>query len=105
MQGRLSIKEHYIAIGHVSLYDIAKTQVIRDLIPVPVFQKLFHLDGWTVDKVGSGMNVGSVDDQLFEVLQVGRINPFGIGQDFGDVNRYTDLERKKPSYINSSSAK
>ena len=68
MQRRLSIEQNDIAIGHVSLNDIAEAKFIRNLMSVPVFEELFHLDGRAVDEVGSRMNIGTVNDQLLEVL-------------------------------------
>ena len=68
MQRRLSIEQNDIAIGHVSLNDIAEAQFIGNLMSVAVFEELFHLDGRAVDEVGSRMNIGTVNDQLLEVL-------------------------------------
>ena len=58
---------------------------MSDFLAVAVLEKLLHFDAGALDEVCAGMNVCTIDDQLAEVLDVGLINSFGIGQDLGDV--------------------
>jgi hypothetical protein len=76
---------------HVSFHDISEPQILSDLLPVSVLEELLHLDAGALDKVGARMNVGAVDDQLAQVLEVGLVHAFRISQNFCDIHGDSDL--------------
>jgi hypothetical protein len=75
----------------VSFHDISEPQILSDLLSVSVLEKLLHLDACALDKVGARMNVGAVDDQLTQVLEVGLVHAFRISQNFRDIHGDSDL--------------
>jgi hypothetical protein len=65
---------------------------LRDFLSVAVFEKFLHFNSGAFDEVGAWVNVGAVDDELAEVVDVGLGHPLRVGKNFGYVDRYTDLE-------------
>ena len=98
VQRRLPVEQDDVAVDHVTLDNVAEPQVLRDLLPVAVLQKLLHLDPGALDEVGARVDVRAVDDQLPEVVDVGFGHALRVGQDLGDENRNSDLSKSKPVY-------
>ena len=92
VQRRLAVEEHDVAVDHVPLDDVTETQILRDLLSVSVLEKLLHLDAGALDKVGAGVNVRAVDDQLPQEVDVGLRDALRVGQNLGDVHGNSDLE-------------
>ena len=63
-------------------------------MPVTEFKHFPRL-ALSFNKICSGMNIGTIDDNLSHSLNVAGSHRLGVGEDFGDVDRDTDLVNLK----------
>lgn len=90
----MAIEQDHIVVHHVTFNDIPTPEILGDFRSVSVFENVSLFCPvflFPLDKIGSGMDISTVYDQLAHQLQIGRMNLFGVGQDFGNVNGDTDL--------------